>query len=80
VAVTLVRLRELAGATDVELGEISRPEQTADVNGAPSGASGDSDCGAVRGQVASKWSAVVSFDAKAGTATSNVPKSLGGGA
>jgi Tfp pilus assembly protein PilN len=82
VAVTLVRLRELPGAQDVQLSDITRPEP------APSGASGtagaggggDSDCGAINGTNAVKWDATVSFDPKAGTATKDVPRSLGGGA
>jgi Tfp pilus assembly protein PilN len=79
VATTLVRLRELAGAKDVQLNEITKPEPVASSAGAaPAG--GDSDCGTLNGKSAAKWDAIVTFDAKAGTATSNVPKSLGGGA
>jgi hypothetical protein len=88
VAVTLVRLRELPGATDVALNSISRPQpvQQSTATGtnqppaqAAAAASGDSDCGALHGQPAAKWDATVSFDAKASTAGKGVPKSLGGG-
>jgi Tfp pilus assembly protein PilN len=78
VAVTLVRLRELAGAKDVQLNEITRPEPaTSTTTGS---ASSDSDCGLINGQPAAKWDATVSFEDKAGTATNGVPESLGGGA
>jgi Tfp pilus assembly protein PilN len=82
VAVTLVRLRELAGATDVQLNEITRPAPTpaGPAGSAPSAPASGSDCGQLHGVNAAKWDATVSFDAKAGTATANVPKSLGGGA
>jgi Tfp pilus assembly protein PilN len=87
VAVTLVRLRELPGATDVALTDITRPEPvqapaptTGGTGPAPApAASGDSDCGSVNGKPAAKWDATVSFDAKASTAGKGVPRSLGGG-
>jgi Tfp pilus assembly protein PilN len=80
VAVTLVRLRELAGAQDVQLNEITQPEPVAasgTAGAAPAG--GDSDCGLVHGKPVAKWDALVIFDAKAGTAATGVPRSLGGG-
>ena len=83
VAVTLVRLRELAGATEVQLNEINRPDPTPKNAGAgavPAGTGGTSDCGQVGGVPAAKWDATVSFDGKAGSAATGVPKSLGGGA
>ena len=82
VAVTLVRLRELPGTTDVSLIGITRPTQTAAASGSAAGASGsgDSDCGTVGGKQAVKWDATVTFDGKVGTATKGVPRSLGGGA
>jgi Tfp pilus assembly protein PilN len=85
VAVTLVRLRELPGATDVTLNGITRPQEaqstgTAGPASSTAASSGDSDCGTVHGQQASKWDATVTFDAKASTAGKGVPKSLGGGA
>jgi Tfp pilus assembly protein PilN len=91
VAVTLVRLRGLPGATDVALSGITRPVNAATTGGAtsapgaPAGApaaaaGGDSDCGTVGGKSAVKWDATVTFDGKASTATKGVPKSLGGGA
>ncbi len=77
VAVTLVRLRELAGAKDVQLNEITRPQDQA---GAASSASGGSDsCGTVHGEVAAKWDATVTFSEKP-QGSAHVPASLGGGA
>ena len=84
IAVTLVRLKELAGALDVQLNEITRPQPSASATGttgaATAGASGDSDCGNLGGKPAAKWDATVTFDTKAGTVTRGVPRSLGGGA
>jgi Tfp pilus assembly protein PilN len=88
VAVTLVRLRELSGATDVQLNEISRPEDTGATGGSSNGASssgsgGNSDCGKLHGSLASKWDATVTFaqnPAATGQSATDVPKSLGGGA
>ena len=84
VAVTLVRLHELAGATDVTLNDITRPQPTASSTASGSSSSaapaGDSDCGSLHGKPAAKWDATVTFDATAGTVTKGVPKSLGGGA
>jgi hypothetical protein len=86
--VTLVRLRELPGATDVTLNQITRPQPVQST--APTGssssttppapaASGDSDCGTIHGQQAAKWDATVAFDAKTSSAGKGVPRSLGGG-
>jgi Tfp pilus assembly protein PilN len=82
VAATLVRLRELPGAKDVTLNEIKRPvdEAGTTTGAAPAGAGGDSSCGKVGGVNAAKWDATVTFDPKAGSAVTGVPKSLGGGA
>jgi Tfp pilus assembly protein PilN len=78
IAVTLVRLRELAGATDVQLNEITRPQLTGGTTG--SAGTGDSECGTVNGKPAAKWDALITFDAKAGTSSTGVPRNLGGGA
>lgn len=81
IAVTLVRLHELPGAKDVQLNDISRPAPVADSSGAASAGGGSStDCGQVHGVNAAKWDATVSFDPSATTATTGVPRSLGGGA
>jgi hypothetical protein len=84
VAVTLVRLRELPGATDVSLVGITRPivSQTPGASAPAAGASSgsESDCGTVGGKQAVKWEANVTFDGKVGAATKGVPRSLGGGA
>ena len=80
-AVTLVRLRELAGAQDVQLNEITRPEQSAGAASGTTGSTGSgSDCGTIHGSPASKWDATVTFNQTAGTSAIGVPKSLGGGA
>jgi Tfp pilus assembly protein PilN len=86
IAVTLVRLRELSGAQDVQLNSITRAQQSTAGPGAPQGgpASGSagsgSDCGDLHGVPLAKWDAVVSFNTNAGTSSTGVPKSLGGGA
>ena len=80
VAVTLVRLRELAGATDVQLNAITRPLPTADSGNGAAGATSSSDCGKMHSVDAVKWDATVSFDPKATSTATNVPRSLGGGA
>ncbi|MEA2399025.1 MAG: hypothetical protein QOK25_2581 [Thermoleophilaceae bacterium] len=87
VATTLVRLRELSGATDVQLNDITRPAQTASTTtpaaGAAAGSGGSgTDCGDTHGTPNDKWDATVTFDTTAGSAqgTQAVPNSLGGGA
>jgi Tfp pilus assembly protein PilN len=80
IAVTLVRLRELPGAKDVQLNGITRPEPTAGSAGASSAGGSQSDCGQVKGVNAAKWDATVSFDPAASAASKGVPRSLGGGA
>jgi Tfp pilus assembly protein PilN len=85
VAVTLVRLRELSGAQDVQLNEITRPEPTtgggsSSTSGPASSSGGGGGCGLVHGQPAAKWDATVSFNQNPGSSTAGVPKSLGGGA
>jgi Tfp pilus assembly protein PilN len=82
IAVTLVRLHELSGAQDVQLNEITRPEQVAS-SAATTGSTGStssSDCGQIKGSNASKWDATVTFAPNAGTTPTGVPNSLGGGA
>jgi Tfp pilus assembly protein PilN len=87
VATTLVRLRELSGAQDVQLNDMSQPD-TANLTGAPSGSSGSSsgsgsstDCGRTHGRLNYKWDATVMFAPTASSQVSNpkVPASLGGG-
>ena len=86
VAVTLVRLRELPGAKDVQLNEITRPERsaTAPVAGGPAGggSSDGSDCGVTHGNPNAKWDATITFAPTAPSVESGdkVPNSLGGGA
>jgi Tfp pilus assembly protein PilN len=81
VAVTLVRLRELSGATDVTLNEISRPEKTAGSSVA-GGGTDSSECGQTHGNVNAKWDATITFAQNPGASqgAGKVPNSLGGGA
>jgi Tfp pilus assembly protein PilN len=83
VATTLVRLKELSGATDVQLNEVTQPD-TAQASGGTtgSGSSGGTDCGQSHGQPNYNWTATVSFAPLSGSApngTDKVPASLGGG-
>lgn len=86
VAVTLVRLRELSGATDVQLNDITRPQASTSTTTAPAaGATGSgdgSDCGATHATPNAKWDATVTFEQTAGSTVgpAKVPNSLGGGA
>jgi len=80
VAVTLVRLRELSGAQDVQLNEISQPDTTA---ATATGGSGATDCGKTHGKANFKWDATVMFAPNPGStpdAAKKVPARLGGGA
>jgi hypothetical protein len=84
VAVTLVRLRELSGATDVQLNDITRPQPSSSSAAAASG-SGDSsgsDCGQTGSRPNAKWDATITFEQNPGSATGGdkVPNTLGGGA
>jgi Tfp pilus assembly protein PilN len=85
VAVTLVRLRELQGATDVNLSHSTRGEDSAGSGAAaaPSGASdggADNSCGQTDGKPNYSFEADVTFaPAQAGSAPGNVPDRLGGG-
>jgi Tfp pilus assembly protein PilN len=82
VATTLVRLKELSGATDVQLNEITQPDAAqASAGTTGSGSTGGTDCGQSHGQPNYNWSATVSF-APLGSAPNGadkVPASLGGG-
>jgi Tfp pilus assembly protein PilN len=84
VAVTLVRLKELQGATDVQLDHSTRGEDTGNVATgptAPAGAStgGDASCGTTGGKPNYSFQVNVSF-APATSEPGNVPRRLGGGA
>ena len=85
VAATLVRLKELSGAQDVQLGEISQPDTAGGsaAGGAPSsgGTAGGSDCGAHNGHPNYNWTATVTFAPISPSRGGNekVPASLGGG-
>lgn len=73
VAVALVRLRELSGAEDVQLVQLSRPDDV--------GGGGEGDCGGTRGKTNYTFIANVIFKPNPGAAPSDgkVPARLGGG-
>jgi Tfp pilus assembly protein PilN len=83
VAVTLVRLRELQGATDVTLDHSTRGEDSAGSQpAAPAGGSagGDASCGTTGGTPNYSFQVNVAFAPAAGSAPGPVPNRLGGGA
>jgi Tfp pilus assembly protein PilN len=86
VAVTLVRLRELEGATDVQLTHSTAGEDGGGASGpvAPTGASttgGDQSCGETDGKANYSFEANVTFAPQtSSTEPGNVPRRLGGGA
>jgi Tfp pilus assembly protein PilN len=83
VATTLVRLKELSGAQDVQLGEITQPDAVAGATGAPAGGSaGGGDCGSSHGHPNYNWTATVTFApvAPSSGGADKVPATLGGGA
>jgi Tfp pilus assembly protein PilN len=86
VAVTLVRLRELQGASDVSLDRSAKPDDPGSTTSSSSSATaGLTDgCGTTHGHLNYAFDAVVTFEPQATTATDktseNAPDSLGGGA
>jgi Tfp pilus assembly protein PilN len=84
VAVTLVRLRELQGASDVSLDHSTQGEDK--VSGAtaapasPAGGGGDDACGDTDGKPNYSFTANVSFAPLTGPEQGKVPNRLGGGA
>ena len=83
VAVTLVRLRELQGATDVSLDHSTRGEDnTSTATSAPAGASGGSDasCGTTNGKPNYSFEANVTFAPASASQPATAPNRLGGGA
>jgi Tfp pilus assembly protein PilN len=83
VAVTLVRLRELQGATDVTLDHSTRGEDTAGAQpAAPTGGSagGDASCGTTGGTPNYAFQVNVTFAPAGGSTPGPVPNRLGGGA
>jgi Tfp pilus assembly protein PilN len=81
VAVTLVRLRRITGATDVRLTESKQGDNQ--TTGAAGGQENPEDCGMKGGEPNYSWNVTVLFDsnvaASGGGADSNVPARLGGG-
>jgi Tfp pilus assembly protein PilN len=85
VAVTLVRLRQLQGAADVQLDHSSRPDEETGGAAAPvpsdsAGGAGDDGCGTTDGKPNYEFQANVTFAPIAGDQPTNAPKRLGGGA
>jgi Tfp pilus assembly protein PilN len=84
VAVTLVRLRELQGATDVSLDHSTRGQDSTGSTpaSAPAGGStsGDSGCGTTGGKPNYSFQANVTFAPPSGSEPDKVPNRLGGGA
>jgi Tfp pilus assembly protein PilN len=85
VAVTIVRLRELQGATDVSLDHSTRGQNGpgATASAAPSnssGAAGDTDCGTTAGKPNYAFAVNVTFAPASSAQPSVAPNRLGGGA
>jgi Tfp pilus assembly protein PilN len=82
VAVTLVRLRQLQGATDVTLDHSTRGEdgQAAATPAAAQGGAADNGCGDTDGKPNYAFQAAVTFAPLSGEDTGKVPNRLGGGA
>jgi Tfp pilus assembly protein PilN len=85
VAVTLVRLRQLQGATDVTLQHSTRGDDTkgnaAAATSPSSGGTGDTSCGTTNGKGNYTFQANVTFaPQQAGSDKGKVPNRLGGGA
>src|SRR5439155_19457814 len=83
VAVTLVRLRELQGATDVSLDHSTRGEDlTGTAPAAPAGSStgGDASCGTTGGKPNYSFEADVTFAPATSAQPDTAPNRLGGGA
>jgi Tfp pilus assembly protein PilN len=81
VAVTLVRLRELQGADDVQLDRSAKPTDGSSTSSTAGAVEG---CGSTHGHANYAFEAVVTFEAQAATAndksSEKAPSSLGGGA
>ena len=78
VAVTLVRLRELQGANDVELSSSTQPNASSGGATSSSGSGGGSgSCGNVNGSAQYSFEATVTFAAQ--SSNTSAPSSLGGG-
>ena len=82
VAVTLVRLRELQGASDVTLDHSTRGADAgaASTPAEAQGGSADAGCGATGGKPNYTWQANVTFVPPTGDQSEKVPNRLGGGA
>jgi len=84
VAVTLVRLRELQGASDVTLNHSTRGTDTSSTTAATpaasQGGSGDQSCGNTGGKPNYAFEADVTFAPLTGESPDKVPNRLGGGA
>ena len=83
VAVTLVRLRELQGATDVSLDHSTRGQDaggSAPAVAAGASGGGDAGCGTTNGKPNYSFEANVTFEAPSASQPTTAPNRLGGGA
>ncbi|MBV9212029.1 MAG: hypothetical protein JOZ25_00075 [Actinobacteria bacterium] len=86
VATTLVRLKELSGAQDVQLGDMNQPDTTSgSASSGTGGAAGSASdgCGSHHGKPNYNWSATVTFAPVSPSSqggADKVPATLGGGA
>jgi Tfp pilus assembly protein PilN len=81
VADTLVRLRQLDGATDVQLDHSTRPDDSGASSASSSGSGASTGCGATHGSTNYEFQVAVSLDPPKPTAdtAASTPASLGGG-
>lgn len=81
IATTLVRLKELSGAQDVQLGDISQPDAPTGATTAPAGGAASAGCGSHDGHPNFNWTATVSFApvSPSDGGSDKVPAALGGG-
>jgi hypothetical protein len=81
VADTLVRLRELQGASDVQLDHSTKPTDATSGSSASSGADSSTGCGKTNGVSNSDFTVIVTLEAAKPTpyVPGKVPASLGGG-
>ena len=80
VATTLVRLREIEGASDVKLEQSSQPSAESGTTSSSSSGGSTGDCGTTHGHTNYSFQVVVSLETDAmNNAKASVPRSLGGG-
>jgi Tfp pilus assembly protein PilN len=79
VADTLVRLRQLQGASDVKLDHSSQPEASSASSGSTGSAGSSGTCGTTGGTANYEFQAEVTLTVEPGSSSGNVPARLGGG-